>query len=341
MRVMVTGGAGHIGKTTVERLLHHGWDVRALDLKPGGEIDGAEYVACNILDYESLRGHMRGCDAVIHLAAIPSPRSAPGHEVYQVNVTGTFNVYEAAAAEGIRRVVQASSINAIGNGYNLTDMPIQYFPVDENHPAFTTDAYSFSKQTVEDIGAYYWRREGISGISLRFPWVYPRTYPQSEMYHQRRILARQSLDELVSLPEAQQQAQLAAVRQLVLDYRRTRPIEFADGKPAVSYPSPTDDPLYFAYYSDRFNFWASVDERDAAQSLEKGLTADYEGSHPLFANDCCNFFDYDAETLLRLFFPDVTARKQSLPGSAALVSIDRARSLIGFEPEFSLQGVQS
>lgn len=341
MKVMVTGGAGHIGKSTIERLLHNGWEVRALDRMPDVTIEGAEYVACDILDYDSLREHMRGCDKVIHLAAIPSPRSAPGHEVYQVNVAGTFNVFEAAAAEGIRRVVQASSINAIGNGYNLTDMPIQYFPVDENHPPFTTDAYSFSKQTIEDIGAYYWRREGISSIALRFPWVYPRTFPQSDMRRQRDAIAIQSLDELTAQPESEQRARLDDVRRRVLDYRQQRHTEFGHGKVAPPFPAQTDDPLWFAYYVDRFNFWVSLDERDAAQALEKGLTADYEGSHPLFANAAHNFFNYDSETLLRLFFPDVTERKQSIPGASSLVSIDRARSLIGFEPEFPLHGGQS
>jgi nucleoside-diphosphate-sugar epimerase len=341
MKVMVTGGAGHIAKSAVERLLHNGWDVRALDRVPNVKIEGAEYVACDILDYESLRGHMRGCDAVIHLAAIPSPNSAPGHRVYEINVMGTFNVFEAAAAEGIRRVVQASSINALGNSYNLVDLQIQYFPLDEAHPHFTTDPYAFSKQTVEEIGRYYWRRDGISSVAFRFPWVYPRAYPQSDAYRQRQLVTRQMLDELTVLPESQRQARLADVRQRVLDYRHQRPMEFADGKPAVPPPQQSDDPLWFAYYIDRFNFWASVDERDAAQSLEKALTANYEGSHVLFAIDPYNFLNYESETLLSLFFPEVTQRKQPLPGITSLVSSERARTLIGFEPEFSLHGGQS
>lgn len=114
MRVLITGGNGLIGKATVERLVEKGWDVRVIDLQPEAEIDGAEYAQCNILNYDDLLKQTRGCDAVIHLAAIRSPAMNPGHEVFQVNVAGTFNLFEASAAAGIRRVVQASSINALG-----------------------------------------------------------------------------------------------------------------------------------------------------------------------------------------------------------------------------------
>src|SRR4051794_39173964 len=105
MKVLITGGAGLIGKATAERLVSKGWDVRAVGLETGVEIPGAEYVTCDILDYDALREQMRGCDAVIHLAAIPTPKLAPAVNVFEVNVSGTFKVFEAAASLGIRRVV--------------------------------------------------------------------------------------------------------------------------------------------------------------------------------------------------------------------------------------------
>src|SRR4051812_9731987 len=110
MKVLVTGGAGDICKTTTERLVGLGYDVRVIDLTTGVNIPGGEVIACDLLDYDGLRQHMRGVDAVIPLAALRSPRMAPGPKVFEINVTGTFNVFEAAAANGIRRVVQASSI---------------------------------------------------------------------------------------------------------------------------------------------------------------------------------------------------------------------------------------
>src|ERR1041385_2679055 len=169
MKVLVTGGAGLIGKATVERLVAHGWDVRAIDLATGVELPGAEYLTCDITNYDDVRAQMRGCQVVVHLAAIPRPALAPGEKVFSVNTSGTFNVFEAAAAEGIKRVVQASSINALGVSFSLTDIVTEYFPIDEKHPTYTTDPYSLSKQFVEDIGAYYWRRDGISSVAMRFP----------------------------------------------------------------------------------------------------------------------------------------------------------------------------
>jgi nucleoside-diphosphate-sugar epimerase len=71
-------------------------------------------------------------------------------------------------------VIPASSINALGYYFGKVQFPILYFPVDEEHPTFTTDSYSFSKQIVEQIAAYYHRREGIDSVCLRLPAVLSR-----------------------------------------------------------------------------------------------------------------------------------------------------------------------
>jgi hypothetical protein len=55
----------------------------------------------------------------------------------------------------------------------------------------------------------------------------------------------------------------------------------------------------------------------------------------LFANDPHNWLDYDSKTLVRFFYPEVEETKITLSGSAALISIDQARRLIGFEPDYS------
>jgi hypothetical protein len=87
----------------------------------------------------------------------------------------------------------------------------------------------------------------------------------------------------------------------------------------------------------RSNFWASIDARDAAQALEKGLLADYQGSHPLYVNDSENAAGIDSETLVQLFFPETTERTHPLQGAETLVSIEKARALIGYEPEYLIR----
>lgn len=341
MRALITGGTGHIGKATTQCLLQNGWEVRVIDLPSNAKIEGAEYIQCNILDYDNLLTATRGCDTVIHLAAIRNPYSALGHAVFQVNVTGTFNVFEAAAAAGIRRIVQASSINALGAFYGTVEINPQYLPIDEQHPTFTTDPYSFSKQMIEDIGAYYWRREGISSVALRFPGVYSREDTESDAYIQRQRAIGSLLDELISQPEDIRQARIAEVKRCGIEFRHQRPFEFRQGQPQEMMGSIFDDPLFRTYVADRFNFWAYIDARDAAQALKKSLTTDFEGAHVLFANAACNSLGYDSRTLIRLFFPEVEHFKSDLSGASTLISIQRARNLIDFEPEHTADQLSS
>ncbi len=337
MRVLITGGTGIVGKETTARMIAKGWDVRVIGIEPDVQIDGAAYAQCDILDYAATLEQMRGCDAVIHLAAIRSPILAPGQDVFNVNVTGTFNVFEAASVCGIKRVVQASSINAFGCFYGKGEISPQYLPIDEDHASNTTDPYSFSKQMVEEIGAYYWRRDGISSVAMRFPAVYHAGFTENEHFQRKRVTMRLLFDELLALPESERRARIATARQQALDYRATRPLEYDPNYPNGK-RMPQDDLLPAVFASDRANFWALLDERDAAQSLEKGVTADYEGAHALFINDDHNAIGYPSRALASLFFPEVPPHKyvSDLVGTEALVSILKARALIGFKPEYSV-----
>jgi len=337
MKVLVTGGAGNIGKVVTAYLVERGYDVRVLGINEGVTIDGAEYVTCDILNYDGVLQHMRGCEAVVHLAAIPQPYHIPAPALFDINVSGTFRVFEAAAHAGIKRVVQASSINAIGFGWSIVDLIPAYFPIDEEHPRSTTDPYSFSKQLDEDIADYFWRREGISSVSLRFPWVYPPQYHKSDAYYEHRRDTVAFMDELAAQDPQTREARLAAGREHMLKFRGARSLE-SDSPDVRSNAGMSKEEalMHRAYVVDRFNFWSFLDARDAAQSIDKGLTADYDGSHALFINDRCNWLSYDSETLLALFYPDIKERKRPIPGADAIVSIDKARALIGFEPAYSV-----
>ncbi len=91
---------------------------------------------------------------------------------------GTFNIFRAAADAGIRRVVCASSINALA--YNCIKFPegqLSYFPIDEAHPTYTTDPTP-SPRASPRRSALLRRREGITSAFLRFPL--PSTTPRPE-----------------------------------------------------------------------------------------------------------------------------------------------------------------
>jgi nucleoside-diphosphate-sugar epimerase len=339
MRILVTGGTGNVGRAAVQRLVHNGHQVRVIGRRADITIEGAEYQQCDITDFDSLRQQVRGMEGIVHLAAIPAPGGAPGQEIFRVNCVGAYNVYRAAADEGIAKISSASSINALGFHYGLKSFRLAYFPIDEEHPTYTSDAYSFSKQVVEDIGDYFWRREGISSVNLRLPGVYEAQGEWLSYLQDYTVRFRQVLEELLSLPESERQER---VRRAIHKYDQTRPER--------SKPMPREErrERWHALRDDAdlrlvlsgfgySNFWASIDARDSAQALEKGLLADYRGSHALFVNDSHNATGIASETLLATFFPEVQARKRPLRGTESVVSIDKARALIGFEPEHSIR----
>jgi nucleoside-diphosphate-sugar epimerase len=174
MHVAITGAAGRLGRRAVIEMLNAGHDVRAIDrIRPAMDLCPAHIA--DIRDLGQVCGVLQGCDAVLHLAAIPSPRGYPQEEVFAVNALGTFNVVEAATLLGITRVIGASSASALGVAYaTRLPVPLRYVPIDEAHPLLPQDAYGLSKLVGEDIVHAYHRRTGGAALSLRFPLIWDR-----------------------------------------------------------------------------------------------------------------------------------------------------------------------
>ena len=147
-KVLVSGADGKIGRVTVEELIDHGYDVTPADKERKQRWD------TQLVDFEDLGqviGVMRGHDAVIHLAAIPSPMAHTADVVFRNNVISTFNVLEAAAILDIKHVVLASSISALGYAFRFRHFNPVYLPIDEAHPALSQDCYGLSKMIGETL----------------------------------------------------------------------------------------------------------------------------------------------------------------------------------------------
>jgi len=302
------------------------------------EIEGAEYQTCDVNDYSRLRDVIRGCHAVVHLAAIPNPGNGTPEQIFTINCAGTFNVFQAAAEEGIKRVVQASSINATGQFFGLKPAPLYYLPMDEEHPVSSTDGYSFSKHVIEEIGEYFWRREGISSLALRLPYVTPGMYHETIQNRREPIQGLVAKLDKLSPPARRQWFEDTWKR--YNEFRATRPYELGKVREILS-SMPDDERIDLMAMTNRVNFFTMVDERDSAQAIEKGLLVDFTGAHTLFINDRKNWTGVDSRTLVEYFYPDVKELKKELPGTESLVSIDRARHLIGFEPEYTFdEGIE-
>lgn len=193
MNVAVTGGSGLIGRAVVELAPARGHVVTSIDRAVwDGAPRGVRCVTLDLADYAAVGAALEGFDAVVHLAAIPSPIGHPDHEVHNNNVVGSYNVLSASAQLGIKRVCLASSVNATGASYSRWPR-YDYLPLDENHPTYNEDAYSLSKWVLEQQADMFARRyEHMTIGSLRFHWVTPER-PSSAIDDPRRqqSLARQ------------------------------------------------------------------------------------------------------------------------------------------------------
>lgn len=177
MRIAVTGGSGRIGRAVVDLAIAQGHQVVSIDrVAPPAETaatDGVEFVEAELIDYPSFEQAIAGCDGLIHMAAIPSPRGFPDYVVHNNNVVSSYNALSAAARLGITRVCQASSINATGASYSRWPR-YDYFPLDEQHPTYNEDAYSLSKWVCEQQADSFARLYDAMVIaSLRFHGVVP------------------------------------------------------------------------------------------------------------------------------------------------------------------------
>ena len=174
MRIAITGGRGGVGKAVIKMALSQGHTIVSIDITPIGPAQNdVSEVMGDITRYADLENAFRGCDAVVHLAAIPAPDLAEDYNVHNNNVVGSYNALSAARRLGIKHVCQASSINAIGAAYSCRPR-FDYFPLDEEHPTYNEDPYSFSQVDLRTAGRLFARRyEDMTISSMRFHWVVP------------------------------------------------------------------------------------------------------------------------------------------------------------------------
>lgn len=174
MRIAVTGGTGRVGRAVIKVALAGGHQVVSLDrVEPEGAAlpAGVEYRQVDTTVQADLVAGIRGVDALIHLAAYPGPNRNPDHVVHNNNVVSSYNALSAAVELGIRRVCQASSINATGAAYSRWPH-YDYLPLDERHPTYAEDPYSLSKWICEEQGDCFARlHSDLSIASMRFHGV--------------------------------------------------------------------------------------------------------------------------------------------------------------------------
>jgi nucleoside-diphosphate-sugar epimerase len=181
VKVLVTGGAGFIGSHLVERLLEQGYEVRVLDNFSTGrrenilDLAEVEIVEGDLQSYERAHTAVRGCEVVLHQAALPSvPRSIQDPlTTNAANVIGTLNVLLSARDSGVRRVIFASSSSVYGANATL--------PKSESLPLAPISPYAVSKIAGEGYCHSFWEVYGLETVALRYFNVFgPRQDPRSQ-----------------------------------------------------------------------------------------------------------------------------------------------------------------
>tara|TARA_R110002124_G_scaffold286271_4_gene466678 strand:- start:1950 stop:2792 length:843 start_codon:yes stop_codon:yes gene_type:complete len=173
MRIALTGASGLLGRAIAGLAVSQGHSVIGIDrASKHHDLPGdMEFIQAEMDDYDALVTAFAGCDALVHMAAIPSPGRHPDHIVHNNNVVGSYNALHAAAENAILRVCQASSVNAIGHAYSRHPR-YDFFPIDETHPNYAEDPYSLSKWICEQQAEAFVRRyDGMVIASMRFHYV--------------------------------------------------------------------------------------------------------------------------------------------------------------------------
>jgi nucleoside-diphosphate-sugar epimerase len=179
VRIAVTGGSGKVGRAVVADLLAHGHAVLNIDrVAPDPTRSApAPFLPADLTDYgealEAVSGAevLPGIEAVVHLAAVPSPFHATPDVTFSTNARSTHTVFSAATRLGLKRVVWASSETTLGLPF---DQPPDYAPVDEQHPLRPESSYALSKVLGEEMARQFSRWSGIPFIGLRFSNVMER-----------------------------------------------------------------------------------------------------------------------------------------------------------------------
>jgi len=168
MHILVTGGSGRIGRYVVQELLRAGHEVTSVDVVPG-PVSGGRSLQVDLTDAGQVFQAAAGVRAVVHMGAWADAGQVPDTRTYGDNVRGTFNLFQAAADLGIRRIVSASSAQV----YGFAGAPPVYVPADEDHPLRPLNCYALSKMAGEQAAAYFAAQRGLEILSFRIMGARP------------------------------------------------------------------------------------------------------------------------------------------------------------------------
>jgi UDP-glucose 4-epimerase len=176
MRVLITGAGGNLGRVLAPALAERGHEPVLVDYR---SIETPyEFVQGDVRNREFIKNVTRNVDAIVHGAALHGihlSKYTP-EEFWDLNVTGTQTIYQAAAENQVSKVVFCSTMGVYGESIKVSQGV--YTSVTEDLALLPTDIYGLSKRLGENVAEYYYRVHGIKTISLRLGMFVPESFVQ-------------------------------------------------------------------------------------------------------------------------------------------------------------------
>jgi len=159
-KIVLTGAAGRLGSYLREPLGKLADTLLSTDIAAdiGALYPGETFVQADLAQMDKIAPLLEGADMVVHFGAIVD--EAPFEQLWGPNFVGSYNIWEAASKHGVRRVVYASSIHAVGM-YPKNE----FIGVDVPHRP--DGFYGLAKCFTEDLGRMYWEKRGLESVHLR------------------------------------------------------------------------------------------------------------------------------------------------------------------------------
>jgi nucleoside-diphosphate-sugar epimerase len=183
MNVLVTGSSGRIGHAAAVCLEAAGHRVLGIDIAAGEKTGLLVDLTKAGEVFQAIT--RSGAEAVVHMGAWANPGVVPDTKTYGENAQGSFNLFQACAEMGVRRIVSASSAQV----YGFAGSPPEFVPVDEAHPCRPINCYALSKVVCEQAADYFVQNFGVTILSFRFMGV------------RSPIELNREVDELMAKPE--------------------------------------------------------------------------------------------------------------------------------------------
>ena len=159
-KIVLTGAAGRLGGYLRKPLAAKCETLVSTDIAPLTDslIKGESFVQADLADYAKMAEIIKGADMVVHFGGHPDEK--PFEDILHANIIGSYNIWQAAYEAGVRRIVYASSIHAVGLHPKTTAINI--------HTPHRPDSYyGLAKCFAEDMAKLYWDKKGLEAVCLR------------------------------------------------------------------------------------------------------------------------------------------------------------------------------